>query len=168
MSRRSVEIVGEIARVPLSQGLFAIIDAADVPLVGGYTWTATVNNRATYAVRSALKDEPRHKAKIILHRVIMGNPTGLTIDHINGDGLDCRRSNLRLATVAENSRNRRISRNSSTGFKGVTLIADDRWQARIRLNGRRYNLGCFGSPEEASAAYNRASRHLHGDFGRQN
>lgn len=90
-----------------------------------------------------------------LHRLIMNPPADMVVDHINGDPLDNRRSNLRVCTQAENLRNRGLNRNHQTGFKGVVLAspgAAKPFVARIRLNGTMRHLGCFANPEDAAEA----------------
>jgi hypothetical protein len=94
-------------------------------------------------------------------------PHGMDIDHINGDGLDNRWSNLRLATRAENIRNSRTKATNTSGFKGVSWHKRDRkWQAHIKINGRSKNLGLFEAPEDAHAAYVAAAQKYHGEFAR--
>lgn len=93
-------------------------------------------------------------------------PNGV-VDHINGDTSDNRICNLRSATQAENSRNQRISKNNSSGFKGVHWHARrQKWAASIRSNWKLHHLGYFDVPEDASRAYDEASVLLHGEFGK--
>jgi hypothetical protein len=102
-----------------------------------------------------------------MHRVILGCPDILSVDHKDGDGLNNRRENLRLATQSQNMHNQRINRANKTGFKGVSLHkVSGKWIAQIGLKGKTNYLGLFASPEEAHAAYCRASDQYHGDFGR--
>lgn len=92
-------------------------------------------------------------------------PQGMQIDHINGIRTDNRIANLRLATLAENRRNRICI--GKLGKKGVTLTASRcRYRSRIAVNGQRHHLGYFDTPEEANAAYAVAARRLHGEFAR--
>ncbi len=87
------------------------------------------------------------------------------IDHVDGDGLNNRISNLREATVAENARNRRAPVTNTSGFKGVSWVAKHRhWRARIWIDGRNRSLGCFADPAKAHAAYAAAVKAAHGDF----
>jgi hypothetical protein len=92
---------------------------------------------------------------------------GMDIDHINGDGLDNRWSNLRLSTRAENIRNSRAPSSNTSGFKGVSRSKRSRrWQAHIKVDGRSKHLGCFDTPEEAHAAYAVAAVDHYGPFAR--
>lgn len=86
---------------------------------------------------------------VLLHRWLMGCKVrdGRYVDHLNGDVLDCRRSNLRVCTAAENAANRKTI--AASGFKGVYRHRS-KWQARAKRAGRITNLGLFDSPEEAA------------------
>lgn len=160
--KRPIRIVGDIAYVPLTKGHNAVIDAADAPILAGVNWTASVNPRTVYGYR---KDG--HGINIVLHRLIMGAGPHVEVDHVDGDGLNCRRSNLRIASHAENMRNRRLSRDNTSGVKGASFVkATGTWQANIRKDGKQYNLGRFGCRTAAALAYAKASRELHGEFGR--
>jgi hypothetical protein len=168
---RQIRIDGDIAYIPLTRGYEAIIDAADVSLVDGHNWYAHVSKRAdgtiwtVYAYRNHRKDGK--KTTIQLHRVILNTPDELKGDHRNGDGLDCRRVNLRLATSTENNRNARTPITNTSGAKGVYWNKrDGKWYARIRADGALRHLGLFSDIADAAAAYAQASRKLHGDFGR--
>lgn len=153
---RPIRIEGDVAYVPLTRGYEAVIDAADVHLVDGRYWHALVRKHTVYA-----------RCGVFIHRTIMGAPLGMEVDHINGDGLDNRRSNLRLATHAQNTRNRRRPRTNTSGFKGVHLHKSaGKWVAQITNAGKYLYLGLFETPESAYAARVAASAELHGEFGR--
>lgn len=159
-------IEGDVAILTLTKGHEAIIDIEDVALVGQYAWCAGVKPHGVYAVRQA-RDSDGKKRTVRLHRAIMNAPENLYVDHINGNPLDNRRSNLRLATHAENTRNQRRSRANTSGFKGVHWHKGAaKWQAYISLDGKRRSLGYFQSPESAHEAYLRAAEELHGEFAR--
>jgi hypothetical protein len=160
---RPIRIEGNVAYIPLTRGYEAVIDAADVPLVEKFSWRSAPMWRTVYALRSR-----RQGAKVItsnLHRDLLNASVGMEVDHIDGDGLNNRRSNLRLATSSENKWNRgRLSTNTS-GYKGVSWHnGAKRWQASIRVAYRLIYLGAFQTPEDAHAAYCEAAARLHGDF----
>ena len=162
---REVRIEGEIAIIPLTQGKFAIIDAADAPLASGRNWHAKLTNSTPYAVSKLPRRSP--KRGLSLHRLIMGDPPGVFVDHIDGDGLNCRRANLRLATKSENNRNRRLGKNSASGLKGVSWESGrSMWMASIRVDRKQRFLGRFDNPSDAHAAYCAAAKELHGEFAR--
>lgn len=157
---RPILIEGNLAFIPLTKGYEAIIDAEDVPLVNGRNWRALVCPRATYAVASGVRTA-------YLHRTIMGEPEGMEVDHRDGNGLNCRRENLRAASVAQNAMNRGAQSNNTSGFKGVTWHKKrKRWQAQIHLNRKQVFLGYFDDPVAAHGAYCAACVQLHGEFNR--
>ena len=162
---RPIRVEGNIAYVPLTQGYEAIIDAADALKIASWNWYALAKPTAVYAVRGDTSTGKRREVR--LHRAIMTGLDGLEVDHINGDGLDNRRSNLRAATHAQNSRNSRTPKNNTSGFKGVILDKPTgKWRAQIRLDGAQKHLGYFVTPEDAHTAYCKASAELHGEYGR--
>lgn len=159
---RPIRIEGNIAYVPLTQGHEAIIDAAYVPLVEGYNWCVLRGPYTAYAKRNG----PAARS-VFLHHVICPAAEGTVTDHIDGNGLNNRRENLRLATKAENGRNSRIRRRNKSGFKGVHLHKQSgKWRARISTGSKLVCLGLHETPEEAHAAYAKASIELHGEFSR--
>lgn len=114
-----------------------------------------------------LEDGKRHI--IYLHRFIMGMKfyDKLVVDHINGNTLDNRKSNLRICTVAENNRNMRKRKRNKSGYKGVSYAKKEgKYRAQICISGRNTHIGAFDTPEEAYAAYCEASKKYHGEFGR--
>lgn len=102
-----------------------------------------------------------------MHREIMGLSIGdqREVDHINGNRLDNRRCNLRLATHEQNMHNARRRKDNSSGFKGVSWkVRDRKWYAAIEISGKRIHLGVFDTAEEAHVAYCGAADRLHGEF----
>ena len=92
---------------------------------------------------------------------------GQFVDHINGNGLDCRRSNIRICSHAENMRNRKTAKSNKIGVKGVYL-SRGRYRAEIESKGVRYRIGTFDSIELAGKAYDEAAERLHQEFARTN
>ena len=102
-----------------------------------------------------------------MHREIAGLTWGdkLVVDHINGNPLDNRRTNLRVCTNAENMRNRGKNKNNTSGFKGVTYFKFAKlWKAQIKVDRKGVFLGYFKTPEAAHQAYCEAAAKYHGDF----
>lgn len=162
---RPVVRAGEIALIPLPDGLFAVIDADDIELVSPFSWRSRRSRSVRYVV-SNLPRSPSGRGEITLHRLILPTGPGLVVDHIDGDTLNNRRSNLRVATSAENSRNRGPQSNNKTGFKGVYSNGRGKYVARIRVNRKGYHLGEFMDAQSAHAAYCAAAADLHGEFAR--
>jgi len=112
--------------VQLTQGKTAIIDDSDAALVGAHRWRAALIVRRWYAVASVDGNNNTY-----LHRFITSAPRGIEVDHVDGDGLNCRRENLRLATRRQNAENLQgAHRDSLTGIRGVTF---DKWAGRYRV-----------------------------------
>lgn len=106
---------------------------------------------------------------LYLSRIIMSAPGGSNVDHINGDTLDNRRSNLRVCSAAENQQNSGKYNNNKSGFKGVYWISrDKKWGASISKNGKRHYLGYFPDKKSAAIAYNNAAVEYHGSFAKLN
>src|SRR5208282_1837274 len=105
-----------------------------------------------------------------MHRMILQAKPGQLVDHINRNGLDNRRSNLRLCSHSDNMHNSKIRKQNTTGFKGVTWYGhkypSKPFVAQIMANRQPRFLGCFATAEEASAAYEKAAKELHGNFAR--
>jgi hypothetical protein len=166
-AKRQIRVIGDIAFVPLTKGYEAIIDAADAPMVEGRLWRALVVRRKDGSIRTIYATSRASGGQTIyLHRLIAGEPEGAEVDHRDGDGLLNIRSNLRVCSTSQNHCNRRLSIRNTSGFKGASWNASvGKWLARIKVNGKRHNLGHFLTPEEAHAAYVAASLKYHGEFG---
>jgi hypothetical protein len=153
--------------IPLTQGQVALVDDDDYSALAAHKWRALCNSHARtfYAVRHSYSVNGK-RMTILMHQVIMGTHPGQQVDHINHDGLDNRRYNLRLADAHTNQQNARKRSGCSSPEKGVSWHKRARkWQARIcdgelLPNGRRRlrHLGYFATEAEASAAYTEAAR----------
>ena len=87
------------------------------------------------------------------------------VDHINGNPLDNRKSNLRICTNAENQRNKGVYKNNKSGYKGVHWFKrDKKWQAQIKHNNKSIHIGLYEDKEEAARAYDKKAKELHGNF----
>jgi hypothetical protein len=130
--------------IALSRGLFAIVDAEDFEALSQHKWYAhsTAKGARMYAARRV------GNGRAYMHRVIMGKPEVGDIDHINGNPLDNRRSNLRIVTRAENCRN--TSRNAGSG--ATYDITTGKWMSLANWDGTRYMLGRYATKAEAMAA----------------
>lgn len=157
---RKLRVVGDIAYVPLTKGKEAIIDAELAPLVGQYNWYAEQGYKTLwYAARGGGKG----KSKVLLHRQILGAKPGEEVDHEDGDGLNCRRSNIRIATHQENMRNR--AGWAKSGLPKGVVEFNGGYTAMICIDGKRYQLGgIVGDPAEASATYELFAEKMFGEF----
>ncbi len=145
------------------KGHFALVDDADFELASTLTWSLHRSKRSYGEVLYATNGSRG------LHRLIMGDPPGLDVDHRDGDGLNNQRSNLRVATGSQNCRNSRKAANCSSQFKGVSWTpTTERWLANIYADGRNLYLGSFRNEAEAALAYNVAARDCFGEFAHLN
>ena len=152
--------------IPLTQGQVALIDDEDFELVSKHKWSARWNRTSHnfYGICS-MRLSCGKRSQLLMHRLIIGAPEGISVDHINRNSTDNRRCNLRLCTNSENMHNRGPQTNNVSGFKGVSWNKRDRkWQSHICLRGKRMHLGYFSSPEDAFAAYCSAATRFHGKF----
>ncbi len=155
-----------MVEIPVSKGYVALVDDEDAHLAELGSWIANPNWRTVYAMTTIC--HPGWKQKITLHRAVMGfGPGDPRIDHVNGNGLDCRRSNLRVVTHAENIRNMRVPRTNTSGFKGVirqNQKTGRMWRAQLKTDGRTHGLGSYCTAEEAARAYDAEARKRFGAF----
>lgn len=160
--------------IPLSSrkypGLVALIDEADYELVGQFQWRPSVCGESLVYARANPNTEAG-QGSVLLHRLLLGltgdSSRNLVGDHINRDGLDNRRSNLRTCEQSSNLWNRRSNQRGSSKFKGVHWHAT-KWCVQISCNNKRLHLGSFDNEVIAALAYDAAARELHGEFARLN
>lgn len=157
---RAIRIEGDVAYLTLTRGYEAMIDVADIGLVNNANWSVFTPNG-----RNNIYADRRTPTRALLHRVIMGFPD-MQVDHINGNGLDNRRCNLRLVTHSQNQMNRNgPTKNRTSGVRGVSFNkAAGKWVAYIQAEGKHIYLGRFVDKDIAIAARVEAAANIHGDF----
>jgi hypothetical protein len=159
--------------IPLSRGMVAVIDFEDFDRVGRVKWHAVKTSKSGrfYAARSLC--EGGRKRMELLSRQILNAPKGMDVDHINGDRLDNRKENLRLATRGQNLAARKGGEKKWRGlektssFRGVAKYLT-KWVSQISINGHKKHLGVFLSEEAAAKAYDAAAMKHFGEFARCN
>lgn len=149
-------------RLSISKGMTTLIDHEDYLRLAAaklLKWNAQKVGKRYYASRNT-KDQ-----KLYLHRWVMNAPTGMVIDHIDGDSLNNMKANLRLCHHRDNARNQRNQENRQSVFKGVTKQRNSpSWISQIEFGGEHVRLGSFGTAEDAAKAYDLAAVLLFGDF----
>jgi len=137
--------------IPLTQGKVALVDDEDYPSIMGHKWYAS-NNRFTYYAVTNVPGVTRRQYTLRMHRLILNPPKGKEIDHINGNGLDNRRENLRIVTRRQNTQNRHESKSS----KYVGVCSNKRgkkWTADVGIGSYRAHIKVFDNEERAALAY---------------
>ncbi len=152
--------------IPLTQGKYAIVDPEDYHRLKKNKWYALQGPRTFYAVRSLTNGQTAPRKNAYMHHLVINIPPGRYCDHINRNGLDNRKANLRVATHTQNVWNRRkFKPYSRSRYKGIDWSKDmKRWRVRIRVNGKRIYLGSFKSETDAALEYDRAARKFHGEY----
>ncbi len=152
-------------RIPLTQGKFAIVDPEDYEELARFKWFAMRSRRGLYAIRMVKASDGSRK-KIRMHRAILDVPQGKFIDHINHNGLDNRRANLRIVTNLQNSWNKRKQKgNYSSQYKGVSWSKRvGKWHTEIYCRGTKIFIGYFDDEKTAASAYNAKAQELYGDY----
>lgn len=151
--------------IRLTKEQVSIVDDDDFEYLSQWKWFAKWNasSRGFYACRSERRNGK--SGTVWMHRQIMQAEWPTRVDHVNRQGLDNRRSNLRLATAAQNNQNARLREDSTSGIRGVNWRKDSRkWRARIAVEGKKITIGLFDKIEDAKAAYAEAARKYHGEF----
>lgn len=155
-----------IKEIGLALGYKTILDEDDYANLKGNKWHLFKGTSTFYARRNTSRTLRKlgkvKKTMELMHRSIMKPPCGLVVDHINGNGLDNRRCNLRICSQSENLINSKIRSSNTTGYKGVFRNKNTKfgkkWFARITRNYKMTHLGSFNTAEEASFAYKEASK----------
>jgi len=144
------------SELTLPSGEIVLFDQEDELVVRSYRWRAVPHPRTTYVASGS--------RSVYLHRVLMAPPPGHVVHHVNGNGLDNRRVNLRVISQSLNIANKRRVSNA-TGYRGVYLRKKDgRFVAEIKVDGRKKHLGSWANPWAAAQAYNAAATEAWGDM----
>ena len=150
------------------KGKIVLVDEEDIPKLGKRKWY--ISQRG-YASRNTTVNWKRFRET--MHRLIMDAPEGLQVDHINGNKLDNRKSNLRLCERYQNMANKPPTSQNKSGYKGVYYDNRDcfmikRWVAKIRVNKKDIHIGMYKTAKEAVVAWNKKAKELLGEFAYQN
>ena len=140
---------GSVKEVPLTRGKVALVDAEDYEYINQWKWRTRVDGNSLYAMRQ-VKSMGKTQT-VLMHRVLNKTPKGCHTDHINCNGLDNRKENLRTVTQKQNQQNR-ASRYGASRYKGVNP-KNSRWRARIRVDKKLIHLGYFDSEIDAAKCY---------------
>ena len=150
--------------IKLTHGKAALVDDEDYEKLSRYEWRVEKRSDLFYAYRSAGKH-----GGYAIHQEILSVPPGMEIDHIDGDGLNNQKHNLRICTTSQNQANAKSRIGGTSKFKGVGWFkASRKWRALIKVKGRLIYLGLFEVETDAAVAYNNAALRYFGEFARLN
>ena len=157
--------------IELTMGQKTIVDDCDAELVGRWKWYAQKSGATFYARTNVTTyvDGKRKQLGVQMHRMIMQPPPGFVVDHINGDGRDNRRCNLRLTSARLNRANSSKHKGKSK-FKGVNWVkkGNKNWVASIRVHGKLHYLGVYHDQVDAAKAYDAAAKQFFGEYAKTN
>jgi AP2 domain. len=147
---------GKMKEIPLTQGKVTLVDDDMFEYLNQWKWRC---GKGGYALRTSKGED------IYLHHLVLTTPEGKQVDHIDRNTFNNCRSNLRLCNKSENQRNRPLSKNNTSGFKGITYCMRDHvWFSRIKLFFKEMHLGSFKTSEEAAHVYDKRAVELFGEF----
>jgi hypothetical protein len=159
----------ETMEIPLTRGQVAIVDAEDFEWLSQYKWFASWQKSArNYYANTYTEEIVSYGRKIeSMHRLIMKAKKGEIVDHINGNGLDNRKENLRIVSKRENAINCKMNKANTSGVMGVTFDKNrNKWRAFVIIHKKIKNLGRFETFEEAVQARKDAEKLYYGEFAR--
>lgn len=148
----------------LANGFVALVDEDDLHWLAVHSWHANRggNSGKQYA-RRTFRNEQGKQSALLMHRAIMNAPSGVMVDHINGNTLDNRKENLRLCTHGENMQNSKVRKHSGTGVRNVRLAKSGYYEAAVRKDKVRYR-STFSTLAKAEAWAIAKRKELHGEF----
>ena len=154
--------------IKLTQNKVALVDDENFEYLNQFKWYTARNGRTWYARRHASRINGKQKL-IQMHRIIINAPKHLQVDHVNGDGLDNRKENLRLCTHQENHFNiKNTHKNNKLRTKGITWHKTiKKFRAQIMINKKAIHLGYFNVMGDADSAYRIAEEKYFGKFARK-
>lgn len=166
----------QLKSIKYKEQIFALIDDEDLELVSKISWSPRWDTNTFYAhggdrngVFKEYHGSNKRGRTVQMHRIIMGAKPGEFVDHINHNGLDNRKCNLRLCSALENARNGRSAKNANSKYLGVWYEPPrggrkDRYRSAIRVNRKLINLCSTQNEKEAAFAYNAAALKYFGEF----
>ena len=160
--------------IQLTQGQVALVDDEDYEWLNQWQWQADKSNDTYYAIRSSKKTDGdydyKKRRKIKMHRVILGlSDPSIEGDHIDHNGLNNQRQNLRPSTPQQNRCNSSKRKNYTSKYKGVSWYnKTKKWKAQIQANKKKLGLGYFWHEEEAAREYDKKAKELHGEYANLN
>lgn len=155
--------------IQLTKGKVALVDDEDFEYLNQWKWQACQKRNNKYYVGRTDYKVKGKKNRIWMHRLIMKPFENFIIDHIDGNGLNNQKNNLRICTHSQNLMNRCKNINNTSGYKGVVYNKlDKKYRAKIYFNSKCISLGRYINPIDAARAYNQAAQKYHGEYAQLN
>lgn len=157
--------------IKLTFDCLALVDDEDYESLQGHNWKLWRRHKKKKLYAGAYTTVDGKRKAIAMHAFIMNAKKGDIIDHVDGDGLNNTRANLRFCNQSGNSANRLMSSNNTSGYKGVAFHKrrkSNQWEARTKLNKKQIHIGYFSNPEDAARAYDAKAIELFGEFAKTN
>jgi hypothetical protein len=152
-------------KISLSKGLEVLVDNKDFKGLSKFSWHSQKNKNTYYAVTKPWVKGTGKCKTIYMHRFLTEAEKGMVVDHIDGNGLNNQRDNLRVCTQTQNMMNRGKQLNNSSGYKGVVKHPlCNKWMTRIKVGSKHIYLGLYMTKEEAAQVYNDAAINYYGEY----
>jgi hypothetical protein len=152
----------KMKEIRLTREKIALVDDEDYEFLNQFKWQSHFDGHNWYVVRTAYNP----KRRIMMHRIIMNTPKGLETDHIDHNGLNCQKNNMRNCTHNDNIKNKKPSGRSK--FLGVSYDKKNQIRANIKIKSIQKHLGYFKTEEEVAIAYDKKALEIHGEFANLN
>jgi hypothetical protein len=155
-------------KISLTQDKYAIVDDSDYVFLNKNKWclNSRPGRKLSYAKRAITLENGKQKF-ISMHSLLIDTPKGMVVDHIDGDGLNNQRKNLRICSHTQNTRNASLSKRNKSGSKGIFWNkTNNKWKVSIGVDKKLLHIGYFINKEEAQKAYRNASLIYHKEFSR--
>lgn len=152
-------------KIKLQSGKYTKVDDDNYEYLNQFKWRWRKLTNSLYVYRMYYIGNGKYKHES-MHRIIMNAPKGMDVDHIDHNGLNNQKSNLRIVTRSQNMMNtKKIQKNKSSKYKGVVWFKPiKKWQVRIMINYKYISIGYFDSEDEAGLAYNKKAQELYGEY----
>jgi len=154
-------------KIELTQGYFTLVDDEDFEWLSMFSWRVSRTRLVNYARTSKYNKTTKKVDSANMHRIILNAPENMEVDHIDGNGLNNQKCNLRFATRSQNTCNiKKVYGNVS--FRGVHKTPNNTYRAMISVKGKKKHVGTYKSAIEAAISYDKAAKDTYGEFAQLN